>query len=344
MSDAQYSHVGPPDAPDRYELIDRRAAGGEGEVWRAREHHGNVTFSYAVKILRVPGEDQTDRGLEGLRLQAALATQLEHPALVKVKEVFVGPPPHPAGSSTLDGAPRLYFVMKWIEGRSLQEMLENGEVHGLDILPPLEPIAEAIDYLHSGRDTDGIPVLHRDIKPANVLVSSAGRAYLVDFGLVRLHSTSGTARLYGTAPFMAPESLARGEYTPATDRYSLGATVYYAVTGEMPVPGDIDGMTQRLTRALGTGQDRVVRGIVAMVAVPAERRPPAAAAWVTALRGTPLETSVGEAPRPLPPPTSGPSDYPFPPGSLPPDGPTPSGYPPPTSGPPGYPPPPGSLS
>ncbi|MFI6822768.1 serine/threonine-protein kinase [Micromonospora sp. NPDC050187] len=336
MSDGQYSYVGPPDAPDRYELIERRAAGGEGEVWRAREHHGDVAFPYAVKILRMPAEDQTDRGLEGLRLQAALATQLEHPALVKVKEVFVGPSPHPAGAATTDTAPRLYFVMKWIEGRSLQEMLESGGVRGLDVLGPLEPIAEAVDYLHSGQDTDGIPVLHRDIKPANVLVSGSGRAYLVDFGLVRLRSTSGTARVYGTAPFMAPESLARGEYTPATDRYALGATVYHAVTGEMPVPGDIDGMTRQLTASLGAGRDRVVRGILSMVAVTAERRPAAAAAWVRALRTAPPETSVGGVP-PAPPPTSGPSHHPSPPHHpLPPT----SG--PPTSGPPGYPLPPGS--
>ncbi|BCL18141.1 hypothetical protein GCM10017556_58800 [Micromonospora sagamiensis] len=344
MSDGQYNHVGPPDAPDRYELIERRAAGGEGEVWRARERHGDVSFSYAVKILRVPAEDRTDRGLEGLRLQAALATQLEHPALVKVKEVFVGSSPHPAGETTTDTTPRLYFVMKWIEGRSLQEMLESGEVRGLDILRPLAPIAAAIDYLHSGQETDGIPVLHRDIKPANILVSGSGRAYLVDFGLVRLRSTSGTARVYGTAPFMAPESLARGEYTPATDRYALGATVYYAVAGEMPVPGDIDGMTRRLSAVLGPGQDRVVRGILSMVAVTAERRPAAAAAWVDALRTAPPETSVGGAPQQSPPPVPGPPNHALPPTSGPPGHPLPSGSAlPPTSGPPGYPMPSGSA-
>ncbi|MEH1017300.1 serine/threonine-protein kinase [Micromonospora sp. CPCC 206060] len=339
MSDTQYSYVGPPDAPNRYELIERRAAGGEGEVWRAREHHGDVAFSYAVKILRVPAEDQTDRGLEGLRLQAALATQLEHPALVKVREVFVGPSPHPAGEAAMDTAPRLYFVMKWIEGRSLQEMLESGEVRGLDILRPLAPIAEAIDYLHSGQDTDGIPVLHRDIKPANILVSGSGRAYLVDFGLVRLRSTSGTARVYGTAPFMAPESLARGEYTPATDRYALGATVYYALTGDVVVPGDLNGMTQRLTASLGPGQDRVIRGILSMVAATAERRPAAAAVWVNALHSAPPETSIGGAPHPSPPPpTSGPSNFPLPPTSGPPGYPSPPGSPlPPASGPPGSP-------
>jgi serine/threonine protein kinase len=359
VSDAQYSYVGPPDAPDRYELIDRRATGGEGEVWQAREHHGGVPFSYAVKILRVPAEDQTDRGLEGLRLQAALATQLEHPALVKVKDVFVGPPPHLAGQAAPEAGSRLYFVMKWIEGRSLQEALERGEVRGLDVLAPLEPIAEAIDYLHSGRDTNGVPVLHRDIKPANVLVSGDGRVYLVDFGLVRLHSTSSTGRVFGTAPFMAPESLARGEYTPATDRYALGATVYFALTGEMPVPGDTDGMVQRLTAVLSPAQDRVIRGVLSMVALAAEARPASAAAWVRALRGAPMETSIGGSPPPTPmpagyplpptsappvsgPPTSGAPGYPLPPTSGAPTSGAP-GYPlPPSSGPPGYPLPPSS--
>ncbi|MGH3749365.1 MAG: protein kinase domain-containing protein, partial [Micromonosporaceae bacterium] len=167
-------YVGPEDAPDRYELIERRAAGGEGEVWHAREYHGSEQFSYAVKLIRIDDADVVDRHLEELRLQAALATHLEHPAVVKVKEVFVGATPHPAGSQQGPGAQqpggdtgrRLYFVMKWIQGRSLQEALERGEFRGLDVLNPLLPIAEAIDYLHSGQDTNGAPVIHRDIKPA----------------------------------------------------------------------------------------------------------------------------------------------------------------------------------
>src|SRR3977135_3257740 len=117
VSDAQYSYAGPPDAPDRYELIDRRATGGEGEVWQAREHHGGGPFSYAVKILRVPAEDQTARGRGGLRLQPARAPQLEPPALVKVKDVFVGPPPHLAGQAEPEARPRLYLVLTGSEDR-----------------------------------------------------------------------------------------------------------------------------------------------------------------------------------------------------------------------------------
>ena len=328
--------VGPADALDRYELVERRAAGGEGEVWLARERHGAESFSYAVKVIRIDEDSVAKRHLDELRLQAALATHLEHPALVKVKEVFLGPPPHPAGQGAVGTGQRLYFVMKWIEGRNLQEALERGEVTGLDVLAPLEPIAEAIDHLHSGRDTNGAPVIHRDIKPANVLLAADGRVYLVDFGLVRLRSTDRTSRIFGTAPFMAPESLARGEYTPATDRYTLGATVYYTLTGEAPVPGDLEGMTQRLTAALGRNRDREVRGILAMLAVQPNARPSGAAEWVRALRAAPLQTTAGPGP-------SGPSTmaasragYPVPPTTAP----FSSGFPTPPPGPASFPTPP----
>ncbi|MGI5151675.1 serine/threonine-protein kinase [Plantactinospora sp. CA-294935] len=349
-------YVGPADAPDRYELVQRHAAGGEGEVWLARERHGADSFSYAVKLIRLDDDSAADRQLEELRLQAALLTHLEHPALVKVKEVFVGAPPHPAGHQPDAAGRRLYFVMKWIEGPSLQTALERGDVRGLDVLAPLQQVAEAIDYLHSGRDTSAAPVLHRDIKPANILLAPDGRVYLVDFGLVRLRSTDRTSRIFGTAPFMAPESLARGEYTPATDRFTLGATVYYAITGNPPLPGDPAGMVQRLTAALGPGQDRQVRGIVAMLAVQPEARPASAAAWVRALRTAPPETSVGSGvpgggavgpgssagsvlpetsfgPAPPVSPAAAPASpgYPMPPGSTggvrPTSPPPPSGYP-----------------
>jgi hypothetical protein len=163
--------------------------------------------------------------------------------------------------------------------------------------------------------------------------------YLVDFGLVRLRGADRTSRIFGTAPFMAPESLARGEYSPATDRYTLGATVYYALTGEAPIPGDVQGMTQRLTAALGPGKDREARGILAMLAPQPDARPASAARWVRALRAAPPQTTASPGQISAPPTTAAsPSGYRLPPGSF--TG-TFAGPPPqPVS----YPMPPGSLS
>jgi serine/threonine protein kinase len=285
VSDTLHPDVGPADAPERYELIERKAAGGEGEVWKARESIGGEPFHYAVKI--IDGGEQSGTRLDALRMQAALATHLEHPALVKVREVFLGPPP----AGVPGAGERLYFVMKWIEGRSLQDALERGDVRGLEVLKILEPVADALDYLHSGRDTNGSAVLHRDVKPDNILIANDGRVYLVDFGLVRLRATTSTSRIFGTAPFMAPESMVRGEFTSATDRYALGATVYYALAHEMPVPGNEERMRERLAAALGPGHDRVIRGVLAMLAGTPDRRPASAGDWVRALRNAPPETS-----------------------------------------------------
>ncbi|WP_157035168.1 serine/threonine protein kinase [Actinocatenispora sera] len=297
---------GPPDAPDRYLLRERRSSGGEGEIWSAVEQHANFSFRYAVKIIHADHQDDSGRWLENLRLQSALLTQLEHPSLVKVREVFVGAPPHPHGAPDAAAGSRLYLVMKWIEGRSLQELLEAGELRGPAALDPLAPVAEAIDYLHSGRDTDGQPVLHRDIKPANILRADDGRVYLVDFGLVRFAGAATMSKVSGTVPFMAPESLHRGEYGPASDRYSLGASLYYMLTRELPVPGDTDAMQQRLAAALGAGQDRMVQGILSMMAVSPTHRPASAQQWLHALRTPVAETTLGAPAPPVPPPTPAP--------------------------------------
>lgn len=307
VSDAQFPRTGPADHPERYELIERRAAGGEGEVWKAREYHDGQPFHYAVKIIDDDG-DRAGARLNALRMQAALATHLEHPALVKVREVFLGAE---GADGVRAGSRRLYFVMKWIEGPSLQEVLDRGDLRGLDVLTVLEPIADALDYLHSGRDTNGAPVLHRDVKPANILLAGDGRVYLVDFGLVRLRSTDSTARIYGTPPFMAPESTVRGEFTPATDRYALGATVYYVLTGEFPVPGSEETMRERLGQVLGQGADRVVQGVLAMLSGMPDRRPPSAGSWIRGLRNAPPETVTG------PRPASSTAPFPMPPTHVP---------------------------
>ncbi len=314
----QEQFAGPADAPDRYQLLERRSAGGEGEIWSAVEQQSSYSFRYAVKIIHAEHLADADRWLENLRLQVALLTQLEHPALVKVREVFVGPPPHAAGDQDTDTAPRLYLVMKWIEGRSLQEALESGQVSGMAALEPLEKVAEAVDYLHSGRDTGGQPVLHRDIKPANILLADDGRVYLVDFGLVRFDGQATMSKVSGTVPFMAPESLHRGEYGPASDRYAVGATVYYAMTGQTPIPGDVEGMTQRLTAVLGAAQGRVANGILLMLSGSAARRPQRAAEWLRALRTPVDQTTLGAPAQPetaFGAPTSG---HPAPPFSGPP--------------------------
>src|SRR5205823_594933 len=106
-----------------------------------------------------------------------------------------------------------------------------------DKLRLLLPVGAALDLMHSGVATGGVPVVHRDLKPANILVTPAARSVLVDFGLMRsLPSGQEVSGISGTMGYIAPETLDAGEYSPATDRYAFGAVAYFLLTGEEPEP------------------------------------------------------------------------------------------------------------
>src|SRR5437763_2507280 len=220
--------VGPLEDPDRYHLADLCSQGGEGSLWRASVMVGRTSLPIALKIAHEHHADQQSRWSEQWRAQAELLRSLEHPGLVRVRECFEGPPPHPR-AKRIKGASRLYLAMNWMAGISLRDwILENSHVDFATRLRVIEKVALAVDYLHDGAQTSS-PVLHRDIKPANVMIQGDD-VRLVDFGLALIMDDS-TESLAGTLGYMAPEVMAGGSYSPAADRYALGATTYFALTG-----------------------------------------------------------------------------------------------------------------
>ncbi|MCG8367122.1 MAG: serine/threonine protein kinase [Pseudanabaenales cyanobacterium] len=129
------------------------------------------------------------------------------------------------------------LVQSYVDGRSLQEHLQAGRTFGeADVIDIAQRLLEILQYLHSQTP----PIIHRDLKPSNILLSdrsahSQGQLYLVDFGSVQapfLHST-GTLTIVGTYGYMPPEQFG-GRAEPASDLYSLGATLIYLVTGHHP--------------------------------------------------------------------------------------------------------------
>jgi hypothetical protein len=130
---------------------------------------------------------------------------------------------------------RFYLVMDYIEGKTLEARL----IASPDGLPQEEvmewalQLCDVLDYLHK----QDPPVIFRDMKPANVMVTPEGQVKLIDFGVVRLFDPSkGTDTLkMGTAGYAPPEQYAgKGQTTPRSDVYALGATLYELLTGDDP--------------------------------------------------------------------------------------------------------------
>jgi RNA polymerase sigma factor (TIGR02999 family) len=150
---------------------------------------------------------------------------LDHPNIVKYLD-----------AGTVGEIP--YIAMELLAGGSLERRLERAAYLSVeDVVAMLEPIADAIDYAHRRR------VLHRDIKPSNILFSEDGRPVLSDFGIAHIlpprEQITATiiSEALGTSDFMAPEVMNEAPTSPASDLYSLGITVYYALAGKFPADG-----------------------------------------------------------------------------------------------------------
>jgi serine/threonine protein kinase len=230
-------HVGPDAAPDKYRLARQFGAGGEAQLWRAEITVAGTMEPVAVKILRPERMEEFARLSARWSEQAELLRFVRHPGVVGVREDFEGPPQHLPGEAAATTGRSLYLVMNWVEGHSLRDwvLLNTGREGILAALGHLEQVAEVLDWLHSGRATpSNRVVVHGDISPGNVIVTPAGQATLVDFGLVRIAAAHHTRTAMGTPGYSAPEVWSSGEYTPATDRYSFGALAYFLLTGETP--------------------------------------------------------------------------------------------------------------
>lgn len=200
----------------------RIGRGGMGDVYRGERADGAFDQTVAVKVLR--------RGLligeltRRFDAERRILARLVHPGIVSITD----------GGTTPDGRP--YLVMPLVEGLPL---LEHCTQRRLDLdarLDLFRQIAAAVQYAHSRL------VVHRDLKPSNILVTPAGEARLVDFGIAKLldaddprtgEATRSTLRLL-TPEHAAPEQVRGEPVTTATDVYALGVLLYQMITGEKP--------------------------------------------------------------------------------------------------------------
>lgn len=208
----------------RYRLGEEIGRGGMGIVWKAFDQ--SLERQVAMKRLQAPADlAEEDRdALKGRFLrEARAAARLEHPSIINVYDVI----DDPAGP---------WIVMQYVQGRSLEQIVrDDGPLPVGRAAQVGLAVLDALDCAHRAG------ILHRDVKPANVLIADDGRVLLADFGIAAVSNATAYTRtggFVGTPVFMAPERFQTGTPGPASDLWSLGATLYMAVEGHPPFQAD----------------------------------------------------------------------------------------------------------
>jgi serine/threonine-protein kinase len=201
-------------------LAEPIAAGGVGQVWRASDLL--LDREVAVKLLRPEYADHPDT-LERFRAEAKHAGSLTHPCVARVYDY---------GNAGLAIPP--YLVMEYVNGPSLADMLAVDPVHPVLALDVAAQAAAGLDAAHR------IGLVHRDVKPGNILIGADGLVKITDFGIAHAAGSApitGPGLVMGTTQYMAPERIAGGQATPASDLYALGILIYECLTGLPPYDG-----------------------------------------------------------------------------------------------------------
>jgi predicted Ser/Thr protein kinase len=205
----------------RLEILELLGRGGMGVVYKARQPE--LDRLVALKIL--PGASDRDPAFtERFTREARSLARLSHPNIVSVYEF--------GQTSGL-----IYFVMEFVDGVNLRQLLEAGQMKPEEALAIVPQICEALQTAHD----QGI--VHRDIKPENLLIDTKGRVKIADFGIAKIvgaeerdMTLTGAGEMVGTPAYMAPEQIEHPrEVDHRADIYSLGVVFYQMLTGELPL-------------------------------------------------------------------------------------------------------------
>jgi serine/threonine-protein kinase len=206
---------------DEYTIDGELGRGGMAAVFLARDKA--LDRRVAIKVM-LP--DLVD--VEGIQdrfvIEAKTAAKLDHPGIVTVYSVK-------------QRAGLLFIVMKYVEGRTLEGVLDNQKKLDASVVTSIVGrVAEALYFAH------GEGIVHRDVKPSNIIIDKKGRPIVTDFGIAKVMSARSitvTGSVLGTPTYMSPEQCRGLAATAASDQYALGVMMYEMLTGAVPFTGTI---------------------------------------------------------------------------------------------------------
>jgi serine/threonine protein kinase len=226
----------------QFDLLELLGQGGMGIVYKARQR--SLDRLVAIKVIPADLSD-TPNFLERFHREARTLARLNHPHIVAAYDFG-------------QAERRCYFVMEYVAGSNLRQVLRRGPLEPESALAVALQVCDALAYAHQ------LGVVHRDIKPENILLSEPdlrgeataarlGRVKIADFGLARLldptdldFTLTGPEHLLGTPAYMAPEQFERPHQTDQrVDLYALGVTLYEMLTGELPL-GRFPAVSERV--------------------------------------------------------------------------------------------------
>lgn len=211
----------------RFEVGQQIGQGGQGKTFRGIDRHTGRTV--AIKELALDCAEDW-KAIELFEREGRALRNLEHPAIPSYIDAF-SLESDPLGSEISGRENRdiqFFLIREFVEGETFQELIDREEVISTEgAFDFIDNVLDILEYLHSLHP----PVIHRDIKPSNLILRPDNTIALIDFGAVQVlgpHTVMGST-IIGTTGYVAPEQLA-GRTVPASDLYSLGATVVHLMT------------------------------------------------------------------------------------------------------------------
>ena len=250
---------------NRYRIEQPLAQGGMGAIYQAFDTNLDIPVAIKENFFRTP------QSISQFQKEAQILARLHHPNLPRVIQHFSH-----KGSQ--------YLVMDFVEGQDLWEMVQQREqpLNERQALDYLTQVCDAVEYLHRQRP----PIIHRDIKPQNIKITPMGQAVLVDFGIAKVAGDDSQTQTgaQGVTPGFSPPEQYSGEGTvPASDVYSLGATLYAVLTGQKPphsVSLLVDQSKFKPPTAINRNlSEQASRAVMHAMQVRIADRPPSTKAW-----------------------------------------------------------------